>query len=65
VTILLRGVEFHFVDFIARAKTIDIIPNHEIDSWGWFEPQQALKKLNLIDSTRDFIKKYENIKTNN
>ena len=55
-------MEFHFVDFIAKACSTKIKPNSEILEFGWFTISKALK-LNLLDTTRKFIEQYKQIKS--
>jgi len=59
-----KEVEFHFIDYFARALSIDIIPNKEISEWGWFSISEALE-LDLVDSTREFVLKFKKWKGNN
>lgn len=54
------NIEFHFIDFIALAQSTDVVPNKEIKQWGWFTIEEA-KKLNLMDSTREFVESCEQI----
>lgn len=56
-------VKFIFIDFFARAMQTKITPNHELDKYGWFTVDEALK-LNLLDSTRQFVEEFnEHLKT--
>lgn len=50
--------KFIFKDFFAKACSTEINPNEEISNYGWFTVEDALK-LNLIDTTRDFVKQFE------
>jgi nucleoside triphosphatase len=56
--------EFHFIDYFAQALSSDITPNEEISEYGWFTVEEALK-LDLIDTTREFILKYKDWISNN
>jgi len=51
------NIKFIFIDFFAKAKTTKIKTNEEISKYGWFYPKEALK-LNLVDSTRNFIEQF-------
>ncbi|MBU2053174.1 MAG: NUDIX domain-containing protein [Nanoarchaeota archaeon] len=51
------NVEFHFIDFFARAKQTNITPNEEISDYGWFTIDEALQ-LNLLDTTKELIEKF-------
>ena len=54
-------IQFVFIDFFARALQTEITPNEEISEYGWFEIQEALD-LDLLDTTRDLIIKYNETK---
>jgi len=50
-------ITFHFIDFFAKAKNVDIKTSEEISKWGWFSIREALE-LDLLDTTRNLIKKF-------
>lgn len=47
-------IEFHFINFFARALQTDITPNSEISDYGWYSVNQALN-LTLLDTTRQMV----------
>ena len=50
-------LEFHFIDFFAKALQTDITPNNEISECGWYSIDQALA-LPLLDTTRQLVLKF-------
>lgn len=57
------ALTFHFIDYFARALQTGITPNDEIQEYGWYSFDEALK-LPLLDSTRDLINKFIEYKRN-
>lgn len=55
-------VEFHFVDYFARVRETEITPNDEVDEWGWFSGEEALR-LPLLDTTRKFVEQFVEYKS--
>ena len=53
-----HNLKFYFLDYFAKAKSTNIIPNKEVIEYGWFTINEALK-LNLLDTTRIFIKQFK------
>jgi len=56
-------LNFHFIDYFARVRQTDIIPNEEISEYGWYSIDEALN-LPLLDSTRELVKKFRDYKRN-
>jgi len=54
-------VEFHFKTYYAKATSIEIKPNAEILSYGWYTLEQALQ-LPLLDSTRNCLKQFKRLR---
>ena len=48
----------HFIDFFAKASSIEIKPNHDVLEYGWFEIDDALL-LPLLDTTRNFVEQFK------
>ena len=48
---------FHFVDFVAKASQIKIVPNHEISEYGWDTIEEVFK-LPLMVATKGMRAKY-------
>jgi 8-oxo-dGTP diphosphatase len=53
-----KSVQFHFYDYMARAVSTDVAPNHEITSYGWFSIEDALR-LPMPGPMRELIGKYK------
>lgn len=56
-------IEFHFVDYFARALSDEIKPNHELAEFGWYTLEEAYK-LPLLDCTRELLRDFESYKAN-
>ena len=52
------GIGFHFITYAARATGTEITPNEEVDAYGWYTLDEALK-LPLVDSVRKAIEGYK------
>jgi nucleoside triphosphatase len=56
--------EFHrechmvFLDYCCKQDSYDIQLNDELQEYIWIDPKEALKKLNLNSSTREFIERF-------
>ncbi len=59
-----KEIKFIFIDFFAKASSNIIKPNKEISEYGWFEIEEALN-LPLIDSTRQLIEQFKEVKYKN
>lgn len=49
-----KDVEFHFLDFIAKAKSDQVIPNEEIAEWKWF-PLSEVEQIPMMDTLKKFF----------
>jgi nucleoside triphosphatase len=56
-----KELEFHFIDFFARALQTEISPNEEISEYGWFSIEDALN-LQLVDTTKELLELFKNYK---
>ena len=59
-----KDVKFIFIDFFAKALSTQIKPNKEIKEYGWFTLKEALN-LPLIDSTKQLIEQFKEVKYKN
>jgi len=50
-------LEFHFIDYFARALQTEITPNEEVSEYGWYDADEALK-LPLLNSTRELVNRF-------
>lgn len=54
-----RDTHFIFLNFVCKAETADVkLDDREAIDSVWIKPEEALKELNLNDSTADFIESY-------
>ncbi len=54
-----RDTHFIFLNFVCRKSSGEVeLDQREAKEYKWIEPEEALKTLELNDSTRDFIKNY-------
>jgi nucleoside triphosphatase len=54
-----RDTHFIFLNFVCRKSSGEVeLDQREAIEYKWIEPEEALKTLDLNDSTRDFIKNY-------
>ncbi|MDD3976045.1 MAG: NUDIX domain-containing protein [Candidatus ainarchaeum sp.] len=54
-----NSLRFKFIDFFAKAKSNDIEINKDIKTYNWFNIDYALKNLELLDTTREFIETFK------
>ena len=52
-----EDVEFHFVDYYARALSKNVRPGPEADLCGWYTLDDA-RQLHLVDTTRELIEQF-------
>ena len=53
-----KKVQFHFINFFAKAMPGEIKTNEEIDTWGWFSITEALE-LNLLHTTKVLLEQFK------
>lgn len=54
-----RDTHFIFLNFVCRAEDPDVeLGQREATDYAWIEPEEALRELDLNDSTADFIRNY-------
>lgn len=57
------NLNFHFVDYFARALQTEITPNEEVSEYGWYFLDEVLK-LPLLDSTRELVNRFRDYRRN-